>query len=61
LTHPRTNLRRKGECEETAKQYYTRGTQSENAQEHIRSIAAVHNTPVNKRAETVDECTEDAE
>lgn len=61
MTRPRTNLRRKGEREETAKQYYTRRTQRENAQEHIRRTAAVYNTPVNKRAETVDECTDDAE
>jgi len=56
-----TNLRRKAEREVTAKQYYTRGNQSENAHGHIRRTAAVCNTPVNKRAETVDECTEDAE
>jgi len=56
-----TNLRRKAEREETTKQYYTRGNQSENAHEHIRRTAAVYSTPVNNSAETVDESTEDTE
>jgi len=61
FTRINTNLRRKAEREETTKQYYTRGNQTENSPEHIRRTAAIYNTPVNKRVETVDESTEDVE
>jgi hypothetical protein len=56
-----TNLRRTTEREETAKQSYTRGNQSESAHKHIRRrTAAMYDTPVGNCAETVVESTDDA-